>query len=249
MRLIRLTIIPMLILLSNVTLAQYDDAITNDANIATYILEASVGDELVAEMYRVSGDLIPFMALADEDGNFVTRTIFGDNEQQAVIEYTFEVAGTYELYATRLDVEDGDTVGDYFLSITGVEDIDPAPASNVIPNRNASYLVFGDIYNITHVSGRVDESNIRIPYFMYLDGDHPTVVIAESTAGDLIPMLILRNGDGNVLQLGTSNSPTQSELSFEGIAAGWYIVEVTRFDEDKGLTSGNYTIRQLNITR
>lgn len=79
------------------------------------------GDSLVVDMVATSGDLDAYLFLVDPD----FETTFAENDNvsrrstDARIEYTAEQDGAYIIVATRLDLDSGDTTGDFDITVGG----------------------------------------------------------------------------------------------------------------------------------
>ncbi|MBI1276902.1 MAG: hypothetical protein GC179_02110 [Anaerolineaceae bacterium] len=97
-----------------------DDTITKKSYAQVYCFIGFEGDEVVIDMTATSGNLDPYLALADITG----KTIFVENDNiskkntDAHIEYTLESDGAYIILATHKGGKSGTSTGDYTLTYT-----------------------------------------------------------------------------------------------------------------------------------
>lgn len=102
-----------------VELIEYGDTvegtINNRAAAAVFCFEGNEGDVVTITIDRTSGDLRPVIALADP----TLSEIFAQDDGRSSAEIVFELPddGTYLIFATRVDLQDGDTSGDYELTL------------------------------------------------------------------------------------------------------------------------------------
>lgn len=228
--------------LPQISHAQYDDTITNRDVTRTYMMTGEQGDTLTVSMRRLSGDLVPILALQDESQNFVARSQPDATNSFATLEYTFQESGRFTLYATRFDVEQGTTQGDYYLTIDGVDFITPAPSDVVYPVTSNVYFILTPEMQI---KGLVNSELVRTPYYVYLEANTSTEFVVDTINGDLlVPTLSLQSLDGAFLQYGLMSTNSQSILQAIVDVSGWYIVEVSRLDGEAGETTGQFILKQ-----
>lgn len=90
--------------------------------------DALAGETLTITMTATSGDLVPYLGLLTGDEEVVLAEEISRDGETAQITYTFDDDDLYVIYATREGLEDGNTTGDYVLSITaGEPEAAPAP--------------------------------------------------------------------------------------------------------------------------
>jgi hypothetical protein len=108
---------------------QVGGQITDAAPYEMWEFEAFAGETLTITLTTTSGDLIPYVGLLTYDEETVlAEDQASGGEKVAQITYTFQGDGTYVIVATRAGVTDGNTEGDYVLSIQTAE-ADAAPTS------------------------------------------------------------------------------------------------------------------------
>ncbi|MBL8156643.1 MAG: hypothetical protein JNM70_20870 [Anaerolineae bacterium] len=95
--------------------------INNDDFALGWCIIAQEGDSLLIDMVATSGDLDAYLFLVDPD--FEETYAENDNVSRrstdSQIEYTIEQDGAYIIVATRVDLDSGDTEGEFEMTIGG----------------------------------------------------------------------------------------------------------------------------------
>jgi hypothetical protein len=226
--------------------------ITNRRSSEEYEFDGNAGDLVTVTMIDTSRDdaLDPQLILLDPDGNELARnddasdTSVGQLNSQ-IFAYQLPEDGTYTVVATRYLEDEGDTEGDYEVSVTLYAGEDINTQEQVVEGDNDFVLEYGETSQ-----GAIDNETFQEEYtFEGSEGDIVTITMIDTSDGDTLdPLLILldpeggeltRNDDGNSSVVGQFNSQI---LNFTLPADGTYTVVATRFSQSTGNTEGEYEI-------
>ncbi|MCL4877369.1 MAG: pre-peptidase C-terminal domain-containing protein [Anaerolineae bacterium] len=195
-----------------------------------YFFEGQRGDVITVVMSRTQGNLNALLILLDEQLSEVFTAEYNTNSRSAeILNYTLPKGGTYYLMATRADFSEGQTEGDFELSLTGRRGID---GSKML-----------EVFYGTEMRGVIDTN---IPYESFLfygeQGDVITITM-ERTTGDLDSLLTLYQGSKQIAfdddSGGSQNAAIQNfTLPQDGV----YRIEASRFERESGTTSGTYIL-------
>jgi hypothetical protein len=159
--------------------------------------------------------------------------------RQATLEVTIPATGWYAVLATREDVEEGTSSGNFVLGFEGstaeVGGIGAMPdiGESTTPISQGQ-VAEGELSNEAYVSY----------YLISLTEGQGIMVTMQRTSGDLEPFVAVMSADLDVLERGRPNlAGTESALAFKPEAEGWYVIAATRADFDAGTTIGGYSIR------
>lgn len=212
--------------------------INNDIYQQVYAFQANRGDIIHATLQRISGNLDSFLILADAQG---TVLLVNDEDPDspgtldaAISNFRIKKTGTYLLVATRFGREAGDSRGGYSLTLDRL----PVQALGNVPEK-AVLLDYG-----TTATGTIDSNNLL--RFYLIDGHKGDVlsINVERTRGNLDPVLTLYTE--NLRELANNDSGLRGQnariSSYTLPADGSYILLVSRFNRDKGITAGDYTL-------
>lgn len=222
------------------TQAQRHGRITTTAFQVEYPVSAEAGETISVTMTRTSGDLIPFVAIMDAEGTRVfARSDVALTGRQAVLSYTTEAAGSFVVIASRIDVGDGTTTGDYLLDISrGNSSLyspllpwgTSAPPASVLQGTQGM------------IEGKIDDGANVAYYLVRLQAGERFRAALERLDGDLQPILTLLTLDEKVVQRGNMDADTRAVLVTTIEESGWYLLAAARFDVDLGTTSGRYRL-------
>ncbi len=82
-----------------------------------YVLEAQAGTTLQIDMLRAGGDLDAFLVLLNAQEALIASNDDGGGRQNARLQYTFAADGVYFVGATRFEFMEGQTQGEFLLSV------------------------------------------------------------------------------------------------------------------------------------
>jgi hypothetical protein len=215
----------------------------SDANYEVlYTFSGTADDVITIELTATDPDsLDTFVALLGPDNNVVATNDDVDfdngNYNSAIVDFTLPTSGTYTIVATRYKGEDGNSLGDFTLTLngsgTGVV-IDPPSVGESIA------------YNET-ITGIIDNNTPELAYtFEGEAGDTVTIDMRVANSNNnLDTFVILVGPDGQELasnddvDLATTNSAI---IDFTLPADGTYTVIATRFEGPDGLSSGEFAL-------
>ncbi|MBZ0280314.1 MAG: pre-peptidase C-terminal domain-containing protein [Anaerolineae bacterium] len=211
--------------------------IDDSASGAYFTFDGRQGDFVGIRMTKTSGDLDPYLILLDANG---TTLIENDDDPQGfnrdayLRDYVLPATGTYTVLATRFQETTGTSSGDYTLTLELVRPGDGGLTGGGIP------IAIGDT-----IEGTIGGTAARVRYTLTAnDGDVVTIQMRRAS-GDLDALLIVLDENG-VQVAGNDDDPfgNTRDAAINGLPlnAGTYTIVATRFQEDVGLTSGDFTL-------
>src|SRR5262249_46442340 len=221
---------------------QYGDSIVGEISDAQfqhiYSFRATRGEIIKITMQRISGDLDSMLILADASGN----VLLTDDEDPdspgtldaAIRNLRIEKTGNYVLVATRFGREAGESQGGFSLVLDRL----PPESLGKVPEK-AVLIDFGGTAN-----GNIDADHLMFFYLIEAKKGDVLTIEAQRTKGNLDPILILYTAD--LKQLAENDSGVRGQnariTAFNVPADGKYILMVSRFNRDKGITAGSYAL-------
>ncbi len=217
--------------------------ISNTTPLARYRFRGLAGDTVTIDMSAVSGDLDSYLLLADASGTTLSQDDnSGANENDAQIIFILPADGDYFILATRRGQEQGITAGNFVLSLDS-----DAPARGIpsgAPSLPADYEGLQQInYGDTVADNITNGEFLDIYVFFGQQGDDIEVSMI-ATDGALDPLLILLD-DARIPLADNddiSDNDRDSFLSFELPHTGYYAVVATRFEQQEGISQGDYEL-------
>ncbi|MEP7284791.1 MAG: PPC domain-containing protein [Chloroflexota bacterium] len=227
------------------TALHYGDSIVNEISTQQfqhiYAFRAIRGDIIQATMQRISGDLDSFLILADAAGNVL---VSNDEDAESpgtldagIYNFRIEKSGNYLLVATRFGREAGESSGGFSLSL---DRLSPERLGN-IPERSI-LLDYGSVE-----TGTIDADNVMRFYLIEAKKGDVLTINAERTRGNLDPTLTLYTSDLKELANNDSGLRGQNARisAYTVPVAGSYVLMVSRFNRDKGITAGDYSLSMV----
>ncbi len=231
--------------------------ITDDSVAFIFCFDGLEDDEIVISMTATSGDLDTLLFLTDP----TLEETFADNDDIArgntdsEIEFTLPADGAYLIVATRFNVSDGSSEGDFELSLevvggpsvdggadggkeddggadSGSGDVDASLCADVALEFDPPVVAYGDTIE-NEIS---DEFPAFVLCFVGNEGDVVSITI-EATRGDLEPVVLVLDG-----QFEETIASTEDEIEFELPADGAYVILVSRVDFTDGDTEGEFEL-------
>ncbi|MCB9457749.1 MAG: TIR domain-containing protein [Anaerolineaceae bacterium] len=221
--------------------------IDNDQPAVFYTVEAEEGDNLTIVMAAISGNLDPFLVLLDSNNNILASDDdSGGSSGAALLDFEIPDDGIYTLVATRYQLQDGTSSGEYELTIAEMRSASNAGSSNTTSSANdtlsdGDYLRYGD-------SGTATINNSQ-PYLQFtFDGQagEAVTITMETTSGDLEPLLGLFDANGELLMTAGEGGST-ARLTATITESGEYIIVTTRLGVEDGDTSGEFILSLVNL--
>jgi hypothetical protein len=229
-------------------LLQYGDSVVAELNNEqyqqVYLFHANRGDLINASMQRISGDLDPFLILAELDG---TVLIANDEDVEspgtldaAIHDYRIEHTGSYLLVATRFGRAAGQSHGGFSVTLDRL----PPEALGKVPEK-AILIDYGN-----SVTGSIDANTVMRFYLIEAHKGDVLTINVERIRGNLDPTLTLYTGD--VKELTTHDSGQRGQRArisaFTVPIDGNYILMVSRFNRENGITAGDYSLTLIGRT-
>ncbi|MDW8300617.1 MAG: hypothetical protein RML95_14900, partial [Anaerolineae bacterium] len=215
-----------------------DGRITNEAFRTVYAFQGQQGEIIDAVMRRLDGNLDPALLLLDSSNALIARDDDGaDGLNAALSAVTLPRTETYFLVATRFGQAQGTTTGRYSLTLerVGVA-ADPALEAETLPLR----------YDEAAIRELNDAQPQHIYTFAALRGDLITLRMTR-ISGDLDPVLLLADSEGNVLLINDEAPDRRGTL--DAAIVEWrvpvtasYLLVATRFGGASGNTRGAYSL-------
>jgi hypothetical protein len=224
------------------TALQYGDSVVGDLKDdqfqSIYVFRAARGDIIRATLQRISGDLDSLLILADAQGNILVSNDEDPDSpgtlDAAISNFRIWQTGNYILVATRFGREAGQSRGGFALTLDRL----PPEAMGKVPEK-AILIDYGSTS-----TGTIDASAVMRFYLIQARKGDVLTIDAQRTRGNLDPTLTLYTGD--LKELATNDSGIRGQnariWAFNVPADGNYILMVSRFNRDKGITAGNYSL-------
>ncbi len=221
---------------------QYGDSVVDNLDQTKfqqiYAFHATRGDYINASMQRISGDLDSYLILADSQGN-----ILATNDEDpaspgtldaALADLRIEKTGDYVLVATRFGRDAGTSRGGYSLTLDRL----PPDSLGKVPEKPI-LIDYGQT-----VTGTIDPNHLLRFYLIEATKGDVISIDAERTRGNLDPILTLYTSDLKSLTDHDSGLRGQSAKisAFTAPTTGNYILMISRFNRDKGITAGDYSL-------
>ncbi|MFP4321854.1 MAG: hypothetical protein ACLFTK_05310 [Anaerolineales bacterium] len=237
---------------------EYGEEVTGSLNDETWFEEwffaGSAGDVVIIELTAVEpppDGLDPYVVLLDPNGEVITENDDREpgNTNAAIEQVTLNQDGLHGIIATRFRFDEGDTSGEYRLSLRLDDGQRPGPGAESLGDdqRDASTPPPDIILYNEPVTGTLNDDNpVESWLFEGFEGDVISINMQRQDDGsNLDPLLRLRDAQGRELvqnddaELGTLDAAiTDFTLPY----TGQYVIEATRFGEATGATSGGYTL-------
>jgi 1-aminocyclopropane-1-carboxylate deaminase/D-cysteine desulfhydrase-like pyridoxal-dependent ACC family enzyme len=229
------------------SLLNYGSTVTGEIKGSTgsvqYQFAAKKGDVIGISMKATSGNLDTYIVLIDPGG---ARIVENDDDPQGTTsdaylrDFTIPADGTYTILAARFQEDAGTTEGTFSLTL---EKTNGDSGNNPTPQ-----VAQGNLLNYSDtVQGSIDSQHWSQRYtFQAHEGDVIGIQMT-ATSGDLDCYIILLDSSGATL-VENDDDPqgitSDAYLRSYKIAAdGTYTIVATRFQEDAGITEGNFTLR------
>jgi hypothetical protein len=230
------------------TALEYGDSVVDDLDQSkyqqVYAFHANRGDYIRASMQRISGDLDPFLILATTQGDILVANDEDPTSpgtlDAAVTDLRIERTDDYLLVATRFGREAGTSRGGYSLTLDRL----PPETLGIVPEKPI-LLDYG-----ATVTGTIDTKHLMRFYVIEAKKGDVITINAERTRGNLDPTLTLYTSDLKTLTEHNSGVRGQNAriTTFTVPNTGSYILMMSRFNRDKGITAGDYSISVVRRT-
>lgn len=221
----------------------YGDTVTGriegDVFQRVYRFNAQAGDVVTIEMNSLSGDLDPYLSLRDrEDDELANNDDINTTTRDARIEaFTIPENGPYEIFATRFSADLGTTQGEFQLTLSVETSTEPTPVIS-----GGGEIAYGET-----VTGQI-QGDVYETLFTFQGQEGDVVNIQHNaTSGDLDPVLLLLNSQGDEVASSDDDEQTAGTLNsfireFPLPADDTYTIVATRFNQELGSTTGTFEL-------
>jgi hypothetical protein len=227
-----------------------DGQITRENFRVIFAFEGREGDIIDAVLARTEGTLDPLLILTDDqntllaiDDDGASSSAVGsaeggpDDYAAAITSLRLGRDGLYFLIATRFGQDRGLTTGRFTLSLTrvGVAGVTGRPSGTVLQYGDSVVDALGDgVHQLLYA-------------FSALRGDVVSVRM-QRISGDLDPLLILADSQGNVVVSSDDDpdSPGTLDAALYNVRiqrTDNYVIIATRFGAAEGPSSGGFSLR------
>jgi uncharacterized protein YfaP (DUF2135 family) len=222
---------------------EYGDSVVAELNNEqyqqVYVFRGERGDIVRASMQRISGDLDALLILADSQGNVL---IVNDEDpaspgtlDAAIHDLRIVKTDNYLLVATRFGREAGQSRGGFSLNLERL----PPETLGKVPEK-AILLDYGAVGR-----GTIDGDTVMRFYMIQSRKGDILTLNVERTRGNLDPILALYTSDLKELATNDASGVRGQNARIANFAIpadGAYIIMVSRFNRDKGITTGDYAL-------
>jgi hypothetical protein len=211
----------------------------DDEHPLTYFaFAAQQGDLVTITMTRTSDDLIPLIGVQDINGNLLDRETADLSERRAVMNFLVPQTGWYAVIATREDVDEGTSSGNYQLQFAGSSFIGESAAAPDI-GVTATVVRSGQV-----AEGDVSDDQVTFYYLISLERSEAVTLTMRRTTGDLEPVVAMMDTDLSVIERGRPDlAGRTSTLTFTAPTSGWYVIAATRDDAEAGTSLGGFALQ------
>lgn len=219
----------------------YTGSIGGEVYTVEYSIELTAGETIALSVMRTSGDLDAFLIIYNTNNdadayNDDAATMFGDTPYNAAITgYTAPVSGTYYVWVTRFQLEDGSSAGNFVLQVTtGVP----------VTVQAGGSISVGDT-----VTGEITDTNFAVDYTLQLDAGQTITATMERLSDTLDTYLAILDSDGVELMFNddadtqVGDSALNSQIVFTAPFSGTYTIRATRFFQEGGSSVGSFSLR------
>lgn len=208
-----------------------EGSVDDEVPVRYYRFEGRRGDVITVALTAEEGNLDPLVKLTDANlADLVTDDDSGGNSNAQLVAYTLPVAGTYYLLATRAGEAGGRTSGTYQLELNGRAGIAGGQSLEIIYDAS--------------VSGLIDDQHNTEEYVFFGQQGDVIQITMERVSGNLDALITLYDSDRKQIAF-DDDSGGEQNAALEGFALpgdGTYIIVASRYDREKGTTSGAYML-------
>jgi hypothetical protein len=211
--------------------ASITGSISGDLPQRFYTFEGRRGDVISLQMQRIRGNLNPYLMVLNNDLDELGRAGgVSPYDRARIPALTLPQDGRYYIMATRDKFSEGQTSGDFSLTLNGREGI-----------SGGDYL---EIFYDTEITGVI---NNILPYENFIfqgKADDIVTIRMTATSGNLDSLLTLYQGDKQIVfDDDSGGNKNAAIIGFRLPEDGLYRIEASRFNREAGTTEGNYTLR------
>lgn len=183
--------------------------ISDDQQIVSYVFDALGGDQITATLNATSGNLDPLLNLTNFNGTLLATDDNSGENGNARITYVIPANGAYLLNVTRSPVAEGNTIGNFELTLDRgiIPTATPESTEPTLPTVAPTLEATPDITLITPRSQRLQQLEIGTSVQGTLSGDNnfnlywfegrggQTISITSDPTATFQPLLVLYRSD------------------------------------------------------
>ena len=205
---------------------------THWQHLYTYTAQAADNIQVIAK--RTSGTLYPVVDIRDANGESL-RTGYNDNAIADTGSYELPAPGQYTIAVSRQNDQNGDTLGNYELTLHLIGSGEGSPNLEVVP---------GTVAYDTALTGTISNVQWYQDWQLKTDAGDTVTITVQRTSGDLQPEISLIGGSGQELRHGYDDNTgaTASIDRYDFSGPGTYTVRVLRSQDVRGESSGDYSL-------
>lgn len=230
--------------------------IDDRSNIFYHCFEGQQGDRVAITLEGTSGDLDTYVLLGSP--TFSRVYVYNDNFSRETtdsrVEYVLPVDERYLIMATRINIQDGETEGNFRLSLFLEQAEDGIVRESLLGRAADGFNIcesFGQLieYDDTVEGELSDEQRLQPFCFRATAGDHVRIEMSATRRSDLIPFIIIEESTLTQTYVQGGNPERTSRAALEYIFSedDLYLITASRLTEDFGafeltltlLSSGN----------
>lgn len=225
------------------TTLSYGDTVTGRLDNQTYQInyrfEGQQGDVVTVIIFATSGNLDTTLLMSDPNGEFLAFNDDYNNLDSALIDVVLPQDGLYTISASRYLGLNGDSSGDFEMSLSVVEPMINVPDTDDTPPSG------GDTAEFLEFSDAIDDNAFAYTYSFDADAGDVVTISMEATSGTLDPLLILEGPNGTEVarnddQSLTSNNALMPDLTLS--QTGTYTITATRYQGENGISAGEFAL-------
>ena len=195
-----------------------------NASFDVWSFTAQGGEALTITMSVLSGDLDPYLAVTDPNGQSFTDDDSGGG-YDALVSIPSAVAGTYTIEANSISGQ-----GEYLLQVT-------CAASSAPPALPAATIDSGNLACNTPLTNSIDDNATYDTWYFVAQGGEALTFTMRQQSGDLDPYLTVYAPDGTPYFDDDAAGGVDAQVNFAQASAGTYTVTATRSSG-----AGDYTL-------
>jgi uncharacterized protein (DUF2141 family) len=209
----------------------------SDANFSeSWTLDVQAKDRVSITVDRTGGTLVPRVELRDSNNQRVAGADYDETGASATISYVdFPGPGTYTVFVSRWQDEDGKTTGNYKLTVALLGTAEDSPALKL----NPSAIEFDK-----PATGELTNARWKEGWTFSATAKDVVTITAARTDGTVRPQLDLLDSSGNSITQGylgpTGDSAKIAHYKLPG--PGQYTVVVLRENKRDGKSAGKYSL-------
>jgi hypothetical protein len=220
-----------------------ENELTSDRFIKYYVFQARQNDLVSVSMSRIRGSLDAFLAIADANlRELVTNDDGGGGQNAKIDNFLIPADGSYYIIATRLDREQGTTIGSYKLELQSLGN-----AFDGVPT-GIQRITYG-----TTITGRVDGSTPEVVFAFYGEAGDAVTASLNRGDGDLDPVIQILNDSQSVVVQDDDGGDGQNARIARHVLlrSGIYYIRASRFTGTDGNpdTAGSFILVLARLTR